>query len=135
MEERQSLQQECMEWESRLMDVKHLVLDGLGKDPSLYSVEVNDDYGEPWETNVVVKKKSELNDIANDRQQISTIPPMNGIIEHCFNQIIMNTREVGFLNNGEKEAIKEDHEEEASCQHPEIVIKEEILEIQSPSYI
>ena len=135
MDERQKLHQECMEWESRLMDVKELVLDGLGKNPSLYSVEVIDDCGEPWETNVVVKKKSEINDITNDRQQTSTIPSMNGIIEHCFNQIIMNPGEVHFVNNGGKEAIKEDHEEDASCHEPEIVIKEEILEIQSPSYI
>ena len=137
MEERQRLQQECIEWQSRLMDVKQLVLDGLGKNPLLYSIEVNEESDEPWEGSVIVKKKSELNDIRIVRPQVSIIPPANGITEHFYNQMTMNAKEKTSLIDGEKEAIKEDHKnvEEVSYAEPEIMIKEEILEIESPSHI
>ena len=137
MEERYKLQQECMEWQSRLMDVKQLVLDGLGKNSHLYSLEVIDDGEEPWEANVVVKKKSDLNDIRISQPQVSILSPMNGIIEHCFNQMIMNSKGLGLPIVEDKTAIQEDHddEKEALIPKPEIMIKEEILETESPSHI
>jgi len=136
-EERQRLQQECIEWQTRLMDVKQLVLDGLEKDPHAYSIEVMDENDESWEACVVVKKKCELNDIRILHPKVSIMPPMNGIPRHYFDQMLMDSKEVTSSNDEDKKAIKEDHEneQEPSYQEPEIMIKEEILEIESPSHI
>ena len=137
MEERQRLQQECIEWQTRLMDVKQLVLDGLGKDPHAYSIEVMDENDESWEASVVVKKKCELNDIRILHPKVTIMPPMNGNPRQYFDQMLMDSKEVTSSNDEDKKAIKEDHEneQEPSYQEPEIMIKEEILEIESPSHI
>ena len=92
---------------------------------------------ESWEASVVVKKKCELNDIRILHPKVSIMPPMNGIPRNYFDQMLMDSKEVTSSNDEDKKAIKEDHEneQEPSYQEPEIMIKEEILEIESPSHI
>ena len=137
MEERQQLKQDCAEWALRVSSVKTMVLNGLGKTPRKYCLEIIDQCnGENWESLVIVKKRKRSSEQLVVPYQVSEIPPMNGIIEQCLDQMLVESKEDNSIIALHKEGIVDhDDSEEESCQKTPIVLKEEILEIESPSHI
>ena len=152
LDERKKLTQDCAEWALRVSDVKAMLLNGLGKNPRKYCIEVTDQcIGERWESLVLVKKRKRSSNnfekALSDRHEESVgvvpyqmleIPPrVNRIIDQCFEQMVAESKEYSsFIEDEHEEAIIDhDEREKKSCHEPEIVLKEEILEIELPSHI
>lgn len=146
LDERQKLTQDCGEWALRVSDVKTMVLNGLGKNPRKYCIEITDERaGERRESLVLLKKRKRSSNNYDKPQsdqshevpyKMSEIPPhVNGIIKQCFDQ--METKEHSLFTEDENEETIMNHNEreEKSYHEPEIVVKEEILEIEMPSHI
>ena len=148
LDERQKLKQDCAEWALRVSDVKSMVLNGLGKNPRKYFIEITDQCaGERWESLVLVKKRKRSSNNYDKPQssqyhgsvgvpyQMSEIPRhVNGIIEQCFDHMVVEHS--SFIESENEDAII-DHDErkEKPCHEPEIMLKEEILETELPSHI
>ena len=147
LEERQKLTQDCAEWALRVSDVKTMVLNGLGKNPRKYCIEIIDECTqENWDSLVVVKKrKRSLGSTFEKPQQESIVVPykmseiaprVNGIIEKCLDQMVVDNKEPNSFIGIKEEVIVDHDEVEETCYHnQEIMPKEEILEIELPSHI
>ena len=146
LEERQKLTQDCAEWALRVSDVKTMVLNGLGKNPRKYCIEIIDECTqENWDSLVVVKKRKRSLGNTFEKQQESIVVPykmsemtprVNGIIEQCLDQMVVETKEQNSFINVKEEAIIDHDDVEETCYHnQEIMPREEILEIELPSHI
>ena len=128
MDDRRKLTQECSEWALKVSDVKTMVLKGLGKNPRKYCMEIVDQcVGDYWECDVVVKKRK------RHGFQVSELSPLDVITEDHLNPSMVEAKGQNYrieLSNEDR-----DHDEK-NCQKASVnMLKEQILELESPSYI
>ena len=130
MDERQNLSQDCAEWALRVSNAKKMVLNGLGKNPRKYFLEIIDQchHGEHWESTVMIRK----------RKESSEVIPYHDLSEkshtNCLDLISGTTKEENSFVEIKEEG-RDQEDEEKPLQRPSLMTKEEILEIELPSYI
>ena len=134
MDDRKKLTQECGEWALKVSEVKTMVLKGLGKSPRKYYMEIVDhqecDGEDYWDSEVVIKKRKRY----GVPFQVSELSPFDGKFKDHIKPSVVETEGENCLIDINNEA--RDHNHERHCETSSAnMFKEQVLELESPSYI